>query len=83
MGLIRKLVLRLFGKKLDAVMDKYGISKTKISMVLTILLPAIEQLSETFGHPVKFPSELKDTLMAFGLWSLKDGLEPVSTPKPA
>ncbi len=62
-----------------ATMQKHGISKTKVAMVIAILLPCIEQVSDAVGHPIKFPQELKDGLIAVGLWSLKDGLDGTKT----
>lgn len=75
MGFIKKIILKIFGKKLDNEMEAHGISKTKVAMVVAILVPAIEKLSAIYGHPIVVPQAAKDTLMAFGLWALKDGID--------
>lgn len=75
MELIKRIVLKLFGKKVDEELQKFGISKTKVAMIVSILLPAVEQLSATLGHPIVIPQSYKDMLVAFGLWAMKDGLD--------
>lgn len=83
MGFIKQILLRMFGKKVDALLEKHHVSKTKAAMVLALLLPFVERMSEALGHPVAIPQEVKDGLMAFGLWALKDGQPPASPATPA
>lgn len=80
MGFIQKILLKVFGKRLDDTMENHGISKTKVAMVVAILLPAIEQLSVVLGHPVHVPAGIKEALMAMGLWALKDGIDGPKVP---
>lgn len=80
MGFIKKIMLKLFGKRLDETMENHGISKTKVAMVMAILLPAIEQLSAVFGHPIAVPHGIKEALIAMGLWALKDGIDGPKLP---
>lgn len=80
MGFIQKILMKLFGKTVDEDLQKMGVSKTKIAMVVAILIPAIEQLSVQFGHPFHVPQGIKDALIAMGLWALKDGIDGPTTP---
>ncbi len=75
MGFIQKIAMKLFGKTIDKDLEKFGISKTKVAMIVAILIPAAEQLSVALGHPFHVPQGVKDALMAMGLWALKDGLD--------
>lgn len=80
MGFIQKILLKLFGKRLDESLENHGISKTKVAMVIAVLLPAVEQISATLGHPIVVPAGVKQALMAVGLWALKDGIDGPKTP---
>lgn len=80
MGFIQKILMKLFGKTVDEDLQKMGISKTKVAMVIAILIPAAEQLFTVLGHPFHVPQGVKEALMAMGLWALKDGIDGPKTP---
>lgn len=74
--MIMKLVVKLFGKKIvEGALEKWGISKTKIVAVVGVILYAVEALSPAFGWDIKISDDLKQALLAAGLWTLKDGMD--------
>ena len=72
--MLKNLIIKFIGKKLDAKLETWGISKAKIAGWLMFLLPAIEAGSSLAGHPVKILTpELKLMLEGFGFWALREG----------
>jgi hypothetical protein len=72
--MLKNLLIKLIGKKLDAKLETWGVSKGKIAGWLMFLLPAIEAGSALAGHPVKILTpELKVMLEGFGFWALREG----------
>lgn len=72
--MLTRLLIKLFGKKIvDGALEKYGISKTKVIAVIAVALYAVDALAPAFGWNIKIDEDLKQALIAAGLWSLKDG----------
>lgn len=72
--MLMKMLIKMFGKKIvDSHMQKWGISKTKVVAVVGVLLYAAESLAPAFGWDFKVSDDLKQALIAAGLWTLKDG----------
>ena len=74
MGMFESLFVKLIGKRLDADLTKWGISKTKVIAIVGALVAAYNQLAPTFGYPAITPDVFK-ILAALGLWALRDGLD--------
>jgi steroid 5-alpha reductase family enzyme len=75
--MLMKIVVKLFGKKIiDGALEKWGISKTKVVAVVGVLIYAVESLAPAFGWEFKIDPELKSALIAAGLWTLRDGMDP-------
>jgi len=69
-------LLKLVGKKMvDGELAKVGVSKTKLTAVVYILIQAIQVLGPAFGHPVNIPPEVFRVLEAIGLWSVRDAIK--------
>ena len=75
MQFIKNLFVKLLGKKLEGALDKSGLSKTKLTAVVAVVLYAIEHLGPAFGHAVTVPPDVYTLLGALGLWSLRDGID--------
>lgn len=73
MGFIKKLVVKMLGKKVDGALEKHGISKTKVIAIIGGLVMAYNQIGPSFAWP-PIPKEVLDFLGAAGLWSLRDGM---------
>lgn len=51
-------------------------SRTKLTIVVGVVLAAVEQLSgPVFGHPVVIPQEVYRLLEAVGLYTLRDAIK--------
>jgi len=75
-------VLRIIGKRMvDGQLEKVGISKTKLTAIVYVLIVAIQHLGPAFGHPITIPPEVFRVLEALGLWSLRDAI--ITAEKPA
>jgi hypothetical protein len=69
------LMIKLFGKGVvDGQLKKWGISKTKVLMVVDIALYAAEAIGPQFGWQINF-GEIKEALLAAGLWAARDGMK--------
>lgn len=75
MGFIKKLIVKMLGKRIDGALDKHGISKTKIIAVIGVVVYAIQKLGPQFGWDIQIPPDAFEVLGALGLWTLKDGLD--------
>jgi hypothetical protein len=83
--MFQKLIIRIIGKRLDANLDKWGISKTKIVAIIGVIIYGVEHLSPVFNHPITVPNDVYSVLGALGLWTLRDGQDTAAkaaTPKP-
>ena len=76
---LKNLIIKLIGKRLDGQLDKWHISKTKVVAVVSGLVAAYQGIAPTFGWP-PIPDDTFKILAALGLWALKDGQNPVTTP---
>ncbi len=71
--MLAKLFMKLFGKKtVDGLIEKTGISKTKVVAFIGALISGYEILGPAFGWP-KIPNEVYGLLGSLGLWALRDG----------
>lgn len=75
MNVIKKLFVKLLGKKIDGFLEKKGISKTKVIAVIGVLIYAIQTLAPQFGYEVKIPDSTFEILSALGLWTLRDAIK--------
>lgn len=75
MRLIRKIIIKALGKNTGEQIDKLEISKAKLTAIVGVLIVAVETLSPAWGHPVIIPKEIKEFLIAAGLWSVRDALK--------
>lgn len=75
MGWLKKMIVKVFGKKIiEDGIEKSGISKTKLTAIVFILITGIEQASAAWGHPIVIPAQIKELLAGVGLWTLRDAL---------
>ena len=75
MNPIKKILVRVIGKRIDANLEKWHISKTKVVCVVGVLVYAIQKLGPVFGYPVEIPTDVFEVLGALGLWAIKDGFD--------
>ena len=75
MQFIKNLFVKLVGKKLGGALEKTGLSKTKLTAVIGVIIYAVEHLGPVFGHPIVIPPDVYTLLGAVGLWSLRDGID--------
>lgn len=76
MGILGKIGLKLFGKKIvENGVEKTGLSKTKITALVFVAITGIESISAAWGNPIVIPTEWKQALAAAGIWSLRDSLK--------
>lgn len=69
---IKKIGLKLFGKKIiENGIEKSGLSKTKLTAIVFILITGIETASTAWGHPIVIPTYIKEFLAGVGLWTLR------------
>lgn len=72
--MLKNMLMKLIGKKLDAKMEKMGVSKAKVIAVVGVILYAIQALSgPVFNHPIEIPTGVLEILASLGLWSMRDG----------
>ena len=77
--MLARILAKLFGKAIvDGTIKKLGISKAKVILVVDILLYASEALAPVFGWQVNF-GQLKEGLLAAGLWAVRDGIDSAKT----
>lgn len=50
-------------------------SKAKLSAILTVIVGAIEPLSEALGHPIKIPSWIIQGLIGLGIYGVRDAIK--------
>ena len=75
--MLSRMMLKLFGKRIiEGTLQKYGISKAKVILVVDVLLYATEAIAPQFGWHVDF-GQLKEALLAAGLWAARDGQSTV------
>ena len=70
--MIKSLFAKILGKQVG---DKLGLSKTKLTAIVYVIVQAIPVLSTAFGHPIEIPAIVFRFLEAAGLWSLRDGIK--------
>ncbi len=71
--MLMRLAIKLFGKKLiDGGIEKIGLSRTKLIAIVGGLIVLVEQVLPAFGVAVVIPPEVKEFLLAAGLWTLSD-----------
>ncbi len=74
---LKNLVYKLVGKKIATETGTVdGISKTKITAVIAVILAAIPVLSSAWGHPITIPDWIYKILGAAGLWTVRDAIQP-------
>jgi len=73
-----QFIWQLIGKKIinEVGVEKWELSKTKITAIIASVLGAIQYIGPAFGHPVEIPQWVFQFLAGLGLWSLKDGMTP-------
>jgi hypothetical protein len=52
-------------------------SKTIWTAIITVVVGAIQPISEAFGHPIKVPEYIISLLVGMGLYSLRVGDKPI------
>ena len=79
---IKKIVIRLIGKKINAEgtaaagsPEKWELSKAKITAVVYVLVLAAQEIPKAWGHPIIIPPAVFDFLKAAGLWTLRDAIK--------
>lgn len=72
MSFIAKLIGKIFGKKIEG---KIGLSKTKLTAIIFVVVVAIKELSKAWGHPIEIPEYIIELLAGAGLWALRDGVD--------
>lgn len=76
MEFVKKIVLKLIGKKMVGNgIEMSGISKTKMTAIVAVVIVAVETLSAAWGHPVIVPPYIKEFLAGVGLWTLRDSVK--------
>lgn len=76
MGWFKTAMLKLFGKKIvENNIEKYGLSKTKLTAAIYVIITAVEVLSPQWGHPIVVSPEIKQFLAGVGLWTLRDSIK--------
>lgn len=70
--MIKNLFAKIVGKYVGG---KVGISKTKLTAIIYVVLQAIPIISQAWGHPIEIPPIVYRILEAAGLWSLRDGIK--------
>jgi hypothetical protein len=81
MGFIERMVVKIIGKKVDAQLDKWHISKEKITWVVGGAMAAYNYMAPLFQWP-PVPEEVMAMLAAFGLWSMRDRAASEKAEKP-
>lgn len=71
MGFIEKMLVKLIGKRVDAKLEEWHISKEKVTWVVGGAMAAYNYMAPMFQWPA-VPDELLGMLAAFGLWSMRD-----------
>lgn len=76
MEFLKKLGLKLFGKKIiENGIEKSGVSKTKLTAIVGVVIVAVETLSTAWGHPIVVPMYIKEFLAGVGLWTLREAVK--------
>lgn len=70
--MIKTLFAKMMGKYVDG---KLGLSKTKLTAIVYVIVQSVPVLSTAFGHPIEIPPIVFRFLEAAGLWSLRDGIK--------
>lgn len=76
MNIIERLTAQFLGKRIDAQLDKWKISKTKVIALLAVLIPIIPKVGEAVGYTIVIPKEVYEVLAGLGLWFLRDSVPP-------
>jgi hypothetical protein len=71
-NVIKSLFAKIMGKYVDG---KLGVSKTKLTAIVYVIVQAIPIISQAWGHPIEIPPLVFRFLEAAGLWSLRDGIK--------
>lgn len=73
---LKNLVIKLVAKKkVEAGLEKVGLSKAKGAAIVYVLIVGVETISAAFGHPIVVPPAVKEFLGAFGLWAVRDAMK--------
>ncbi len=70
--MIKKLFTKIAGKYVGG---KLGLSKTKLTAIVYVVMHAIPILSQAWGHPIEIPPMIYRFLEAAGIWSLRDSIK--------
>jgi len=68
-------LVKMIGKRIDADLTKWGISKTKVIAWIGVLVVIVQKVGPLLGHPVVIPPDVFKLLEALGLWALRDGMD--------
>jgi hypothetical protein len=74
MNTLKNMFVKLVGKRLDADLSKWKISKAKVAFVLTFVVTAYNMAAPSFGYKV-VPQEAIYMLGALGLWATRDAIK--------
>lgn len=74
MGIVKKLIAKIVGKKIDAQLGKWEISKAKVVAIIAALVVAYETAAPGLGLP-PIPPYVKELLAAAGLWAMRDAVD--------
>lgn len=71
--MLKNLLVKLIGKRLDAALVRWGVSKGKVIAVLGVIVYAAKMLAPVFGYPITVPEGVEGILISLGLWALREG----------
>ncbi len=75
MGFFESLLVKFIGKRIDADLTKWNISKTKVAVWVGIIVVEAPRIATALGHPFVVPPDVLQVLAALGLWGLRDGID--------
>ena len=73
--MLKNLLLKFIGKKVQGKLEGWGVSKAKLVAVVGVLLYGIERLGPAFGFDLKIGFTEKELLEFLGIWALRDGMD--------
>ena len=75
MGFFESLLVKFIGKRIDADLTKWGISKAKVAVWVGIIVVEAPRIAAALGHPIVIPPDVLQALTLLGLWGLRDGMD--------
>jgi len=69
---MKTLFAKILGKYTGG---QLGLSKTKLTAIVYVIVQAVPIISGAWGHPIEIPPLVFRFLEAAGIWSLRDGIK--------